>query len=326
MAAWGDNTKLQEGVRRPIYGTNGLCQARTMHSEAGLVCGGYGAIVRSVPLRLQKNSTLVVTVTRIDECSCQVGADNWVMPYRDSGICQRSCLLPGFIDQPIKWFAADGTYVEKNVTRINSRCGGLTQGQCRPLGADGFNSACVCDIGWMGPDCQQRDTRIYDGGAAGTQGNSDAMCGRYGQKANLPMPPNSTSPHLLYELFNSRVGSLQGSDIVNQATAYAMFTCECGLDAPQGYAVDPSSHRGKLTCSRTCASLNGCNGRGSCVPGGNPAGSVDAVCQCQRGWGGDDCSQRVLVDAQGQECGGADRGVIVYTDDSFQLKQECVCR
>jgi len=320
-------TKIAGTVYAP-YG-NGLCQARTLHSGGGGVCGGYGIAVSSETIEMRtgvNEGPAYKYADRILRCECPLHTQ----PYGNTGICQRTCAA-GLSEQVVQIYNPDGTF--KNVTlAMRTSCGGMDpatgyyRGLCRPIidgdtGADGFNSACMCNAGWNGPDCSVRDVRFFDNGYRFSNSNS-TVCGQYGRAVLRPMPANNRTAFIDREYFRLNVVPLQGAQL-GSITAYTAYMCECTADAPPGYTTSENT---KGVCARGCSTLDNCSGHGTCITDPTASQSADKVCRCERGWGGVKCSiGTILRDGLNKTCGGTDRGTIVYTPNTHMLQQECAC-
>jgi hypothetical protein len=299
-------------------------------------------------------------VTRVLECSCPTdtsglgyttagpGGDRWTIALPSSGLCQRTCAVTdtqldvakqGQLD-PNQYNSIASLYGSNSTTYCSNH------GLCRPIKAalvvDGFNSACLCDAGFMGFDCSQKDGRFYDPGTPALWADpdfvpSDAVCGLFGQPVQIDVRAATGDQTIDGAYFNKFIVPMQGAEL-GLAERYGSSTCQCSDRGVQlGYRVDPLSNRGLLTCSRPCSAVeltgdNGlqCSGHGMCQP--DPVGSSqDRVCVCDLGFGGSNCGTSILRDAftsndkLGQECGGSDRGIIVYSAGVYKRQQECLC-
>ena len=214
------------------------------------------------------------------------------------------------------------TYVDTfRLTEFSTACGGPSQGQCRPIN-DGFNSACYCNPGWYGPKCELKDPAFFDVGFDGrTIGRS---CGKYGreQAKDAPVRTPGDSRFIDSRYFDAVIAKMAPANL-GDPRPYAGYKCVCEADTPFGY--DTNNLKG--VCARNCTHpmLKGCSGHGKCIY--DPVfGSMDRVCQCDRGWTGEDCNTVLSPgDNATLPCGGPTRGVAVYTD-TYKLKQACVCR
>jgi len=294
------------------YGDIGICSERTFHSGQGAVCGGYGAAITSpVDIVSPVTGQVVKTVDRVSLCNCPSA---WgLVSYGTSGLCHRTCDV--------------------------SQCGGYTNGLCRAITfpaerADGLNSACMCNIGYGGPEC----TKIDSMWSAREGESATVVCGSAGEPILRSIPTNLTAEEVaVYSAdgyadvfwFNSVIVALDREQITapENAQLYSAYTCQCkAAKAAQGWVLDddgicaPSCSAIELMSNSTSGELL-CSGRGQCVD--NPY-SPGKACSCEKGWGGDNCGTRILHDALDQECGGTDRGSIVYIDES-SVRQACMC-
>lgn len=309
----------------------GLCSERTFHSGSGAQCGGYGNVTRGPILTIQGKTVPVVTA-----CDCNPA---WgLQPYKDSGICQRTCAadevllsIPASVRDEFGNF--NGT-VAANFTllvQLSARCGGLNKGLCRPITvgsglADGLNSACMCNAGYGGPACTNL-TSMW---------NQGALCGLRGEAVLTPISPlNSTQyskkGYADEHHFNKYIVPLNGANITDPANAYlyTAYQCRCTAQALlDNWAVDTHG-----ICAPTCSSvqlMGGsqnstlCSGRGTCETD-TRLGGIGKACRCELGWGGLNCGQRILQDRLAQVCGGADRGSLAYVPASANFSQQCVC-
>ncbi|MDO9175739.1 MAG: hypothetical protein Q7V62_13110, partial [Actinomycetota bacterium] len=170
-------------------------------------------------------------------------------------------------------------------------------------------------------DCSERDPRFFDRGFENKPGANDLVCGEYGTPQFPEFADTPAGITADREVFRRQVVPLRGDAITDNREAYAGQVCVCKSTAPPGYTTQG---HGKMVCARSCATLKGCSGHGECIAA-EWYGSVDRVCRCAPGWGGDDCSREQLRDHIGQVCGGADRGVIAYVPNKHRLEQACVC-
>jgi hypothetical protein len=335
------------------YG-DGLCMEHTYHSPSGAVCGGYGTPKRTETIKVARpNGAPVKEVTRVlDGCTCPLYTRPHVN-FHDAadspGICERTCVGTNDYTRINVRNATEGGLEFDADTQILVRNACNMRGKCLPIAipgtalADGLNSACQCNAGWNGPNCDVVDTRVFDKGWNGkapkkatqtleSYANYGALCGEYGEPILMDegdLGYNvTTGKSLQYELFTKFIADLEPTQLGSK-TAYTLHKCRCTTDENdnprKGYKVVGN------VCARTCEALNDCSGNGTCVNA--PNGSADKVCQCNLGFGGNDalgtgnsgnCGTRILHDDLGQPCGGSDRGALVYTSTD-KLVQECRC-
>lgn len=140
---------------------NGICHLRTFHGPDGQPCGGNGVVTYGKTYSFPMvNSTLPDTEIReVTACRCPRGT-----VLLRSGICQRTCTVSDYEGRPNPYAGCSGN------------------GQCRSI-AGGYNSACMCNLGWNGPRCDVKDARLY--------GKSFTMCGTNGPPAYNPRSYNN---------------------------------------------------------------------------------------------------------------------------------------
>jgi len=311
---------------------NGLCGERTFHSGGGVACGGYG-VPNQKEVQLFQNTTAAnpssFLANYTSACTCPA---EWGLATTSSGICQRSCAGSAAAAQiPFNMTDAFGNYIGpagQNFTADPTpiRCGGFRQGLCRPIvygeRSDGWNSACMCNIGFNGPNCD-RVPHMWVG---------ETVCGADGE-AVLQSPSNTTTRLAAYDdqdWFYRYIVPLNGPELLT-AQVFSAYKCQC--KAPKralGWSVNEYG-----ICVRGPSSFDlydnqgqACSARGRIVPDMNADVAYNArgsVCQCDLGWGGANCGDRILHDLLGAPCGGSDRGEIVYAD-AFNLTQRCACR
>lgn len=333
----------------------GICSERTMHSSGGGACGGYGQVTAS-NVRVQGyNGGAPATVSRVTACGCTGpnGEDWGLTRYKnadgiDSGLCQRTCAHgAALVVLPDDATTGNGYYTAREANRTfysetfgNTQCGGYQQGLCRPIvhgsRPDGFNSACMCAIGYGGPECKKIDSMWH-----APKGYTPRPCGLHGLGVLRSHSDWSTSDFLKFSpggytdewWFNSQIVPLNRAAITNpdNAALYSAQVCQCQEDkARDGWLPDdngicaPSCNAIELMGVNTTSGLNTtlCSAHGSCVD--NQLGVPGKACQCDLGWGGANCGTEILRDRQHAMCGGLDRGSISYTDES-KLYQHCVC-
>ena len=337
------------------YADTGICSERTMHSSSGNACGGYGQpTVSTVRVVNPMNSQQQTSVDRVDACTCEgPNGEDWGLTHYtnkdgiDSGLCQRTCahgaaliVLPANVSDAFGFNTgryANQTYYSQ--TFGHTQCGGYARGLCRPITSatrpDGFNSACMCAIGYGGPNCEKIESMWH-----APTGYTAQPCGLHGLGV-LRSTAGVSASDLAYHSpggyadewwFNSQIVPLNNAQITDPAN-YALYsaqTCQCQTDkARDGWLPDANG-----ICAPTCGSvelmgLNAtsgfnttlCSAHGSCIDHPLEPGKA---CRCDPGWGGLNCGTPILRDRQGAVCGGADRGNITYTPGN-PLVQYCSC-
>lgn len=309
----------------------GICSERTYHSGAGAQCGGYGVPTPGPTLSIQGKTVPTVT-------GCRCDASWGLAPYKDSGICQRTCAsdevllsLPASVRDQFGLY--NGT-VSANFTllvQLSARCGGFRQGLCRPITyglgrEDGLNSACMCNAGYGGPSCTNLTSMWNQGMVCGLQGEAVLA-----QISPVNSTLYSTKGYADEAWFNQYIVPLNGPNITDPANAklYTAYQCRCTPQATaNGWALDTNG-----ICAPTCSAIQLmggaqnntlCSGRGSCVTD-TRLGGIGKACRCDFGWDGLNCGQRILHDKLGQPCGGADRGSLAHVPATANFTQQCVC-
>jgi hypothetical protein len=321
----------------PVYGgefnDQGVCSFKTYHSIGGKQCGGYYKDVLGVressraplPYEQQRPQSLFYIGG-----GCDCGPPEWGLKKveRYGDICQRSCTgIKNTAAIPKEWFDSTGAFISNEdisvlVDADPPMCGGYKQGTCRPIvgpqgtegGWDGFNSACLCNAGYNGPECAIVPEMWHNG----------KVCGTYGEA----MPPTHTkqfSQHLDEDFFFRSIVPLQREQLMSK-TAYSGHTCRC----PPALVEKGWALFGHI-CGPTCNALKSpithqiCGGpeQGKCIDNPYP-NTIGKICRCEKGWGGEYCDKRILFDELNLECGGPDRGQIVFTG-AYNLTQRCEC-
>lgn len=179
-------------------------------------------------------------------------------------------------------------------------CGECVNGQCN-------NGTCVCSKGYRGPKCDKRICEGKDGIACSGQGQCnrknglDVSCtckkgftGNQCESRMCPMDKNGVTCG----------GDTRGS--CNLETKQ----CECNCDIASG---DPKQCFGGaacelLACAANSANSEVCHNHGKCKVEGKGTDRT-FMCKCNAGYGGKVCENtECAVDAEGLECGGANRG------------------
>lgn len=305
-----------------------MCAEKTMHTRLGQECGGYGDATRE-DIQVSTSWTNPITgdvalrydtlTNRIRTCTCPPGT------IKDaSGICKRVCLVN----------AKTGTFCGNGANSVDS------QGQCQPIpfplrsspAEETWNEACQCNAGWNGPDCSIPDPRMHDKNKTVAYPNG-VFCpwGRRDVWTNLANPKDPNQPidknyPSKWEHFLSVTVALKGNDIAGPLShvSHSPYVCVCDpMYEALRYTMNPDTG----LCHRGCSStdLKGCSGHGTCVT--DERNGNDKICLCDKGWGDSDCSRKILRDAQGEICGGANRGeIIIDTNEwDWDKRQKCVC-
>lgn len=352
----------------------GLCGELTLHSAMGSPCGGYGTpTYTNLTFWPAGGTGSAIVVQQITNCECDFP---YTIKVAVTGLCERTCYTQNstygmnFINSQSS--LTPNQYNSIVMSNSSQGCGNLgnldptnttLHGLCYPIAygddPDGFNSACMCQPGWNGYDCQTNDTmRYYDPGTSAdyslnyTALNPNKLCGLHGSTATAPLPagvvlPNGTSLEVYY--FQNNIASMTPGAEMHSITAYSPQICVCDTDtaAAAGYAIYWNASR-SLACSRQNTStelaftppggIRGppCGGPIQGTPVEDPSGqSVDVVCVCKRGYAGAACNDQVanhangagVVDASGvgPACGGPNRGIITYVPGTFRRAQNCSC-
>lgn len=268
------------GTKFEIYG-NGLCHRQTFHSNSGGQCGGYGkpvlgavTNVTTIQWKDASKREWVITGTKsvqaVQSCSCPEGTVRYrnerSLTTPDTGICMRSCAVNAtYTGYTIASATSESKLVQTNMVE-NLRCGGVSNGLCRPIKddngqPDGLNSACLCTAGWGGHQCAQRDVSMYNT-ISGRDFSESRKCGSgYGQAVvRTTRQPSWTKPatdHADIDYFDNVVAEMgkAGGPNADQPLVYAdndyagisrysLFECQCSSLAPDGYGmVDIDGHR-----------------------------------------------------------------------------------
>jgi hypothetical protein len=249
------------------------------------------------------------------------------VPPNSGGICQRTCAGNTSVAViPIDFFDYTGAFKSNEDWSIliapdPPRCGGYKQGICRPInnhGYDGWNSACLCNAGYNGPECAKDETMWKNG----------KVCGDDAEPYMPERPAGATkySNFMDEDFFHRSIVPLQREGLLSK-TAYSGHKCRC-----KDYAVAAGWEMDGNFCGPSCDTLRSplfgnliCSGaaQGTCISSPYP-GAVGKVCQCAKGWAGEKCDIQILTDKLGRQCGGSDRGKIVFKD-AFNMTQRCDC-
>jgi len=332
------------GYTDPLSGVghNGLCNRKTLYSRSGGMCGGYGKATWTNVQAKAADGTSIGYVNYVTSCTCPL---EWGLttPPGNGGLCQRTCagdpnaplVVMDFSVRPTidalgNFNGTTDVTVTYNMTAV--RCGGYTHGMCRPIMLDerggGFNSACMCNPGYNGPQCDKIESAWYKG----------AVCGPDGEAVLTPRG----SPYLGAgsddeDWFVRYIVPMNSQAALMSQTDYSAYKCQCKKPARDRYwEVNANG-----ICVRGCNSTelkgsNGltCSGHGRCVDNPVVGGDLGKVCSCDLGWDGTNCGRQNLRDQIGQVCGGVmdgegedhstPRGKIVYQDGT-NLTQKCAC-
>lgn len=308
-------------------GDQGVCAVQTFHTNGGHACGGYydklvDSRINQLPAGASTKGVLYVG-------GCDCGPKEWglIKPDRSGGICQRTCAgNTATAAIPLEFFDSTGAFKGNDdysqlVAPDPPKCGGYKQGICRPInghGWDGWNSACLCNAGYNGPDCAKDESMWKDG----------VVCGPDAEPY-IPERPAGIKEYSKYvdeDFFHRSIVPLQGEQLLSK-TAYSMHKCRC-----KNSTREAKWEMFGNFCGPSCETLRSakwgnmvCGGatRGTCID--NPlSGAVGKVCRCTKGWAGPTCDTRILHDKLGRECGGPGRGNIVFKD-VFNMTQKCDC-
>ena len=327
-------------------GDQGICKEKTYHSTGGGVCGGYwGNVTTKVnQLPVIGGGAGTVPARYISSCDCKPSTLPLLVDAK-SGLCRRSCGgTTNVIRIPREFLNENGMYNGSAGSQFanytSDFCGGYDVGLCRPIEAkasvadglevgtlDGYNSACMCNIGYHGPNCVKNEKQWFKG----------YVCGPDGAAVHKgAIPAGSKYDHVDEWWFNTQIAPLNGERL-NDLEPYTMFKCGC-KDNPGGPVSRGWEPNKDGICAPTCksAELMGfntttrtnetCTKNGECIddPTGKTAGKA---CECYLGWHGDNCATPILRDAFGAVCGGADHGTIEYIDpnNKYSGGQKCRC-
>jgi hypothetical protein len=332
----------------------GICDVKTQHSFSGAVCGGYGIPTTALITVPAKGSAPSYKMTQVLSCACN---QTWQLtqPAANGGICQRSCAGdPTAVLATVKWSVApvyDQYYNYIGATDVsltyNStaivKCGGYRRGLCRPITdptyGGGWNSACMCNPGFNGPQCDNQTSLWYKGTVCGPDGEFVLQ-----QPSGTPLSPPAASAD--EDWFRRYIVPMNNFSALN-SNMYSSYKCQCKAGPlSQNYVLNANGICGQGCRSPALVGPNGltCSGNGQCIGDPRIDGNATAgkVCMCNLGWDGTNCARRNLRDSfnvsnggLGRVCGGVmdaegedgvtPRGYIAY-QDSTNLTQKCVCK
>jgi hypothetical protein len=201
-AVAGVSKQTQDGTELERAGL-GLCTIQTLHDEQGRECGfGEPTYGPNVVLTLN-DGTGTKSVPIVASCTChdpytKSHTFQEAIPNYDivsTGICHRSCAGDSYyanITSRVNLFNSTSGYWNQTITsivrtKLPSSCGGIGAGLCRPIG-DGWHSACLCDIGRKGRECEEKDTDAFDVGWASIAADAKVTCGANGGWRPKPAP------------------------------------------------------------------------------------------------------------------------------------------
>jgi hypothetical protein len=355
LDGWGYHTGFNKSVTviSNLYADftyNGLCDVRTMHSRSGSPCGGYG-----IPSTTQVTFANGKSAPYVTGCTCPA---SWGLTTSEfnGGLCLRSCagdasVLPttvSFTGDSVASFDADGNFIgPADATIIYNtsvvRCGGYRRGLCRPIVDNalggGFNSACMCNPGFNGPQCTNQTELWYKGTLCGPDGEAVLQAPPVGATILGDTKTSDEDWFLRYIVPMNTEASLNSKQ-------YSAYKCQCKAPAEARGWVPNSSGICRPGCG--AVELRGtnnltCSGNGRCIDDPTPFASNGAgkVCQCNLGFDGTNCARPNLrtpnflpSEGIGRQCGGVmdaigedqktPRGKIVYAD-AYNMTQRCQC-